>query len=93
MSCWITVFFNDIDFAKPGLEFQRAKNSIYFDIEIILSVPQIIFNFVFELLAFCGNHIDGLFCCICLKFQLIKHTTKWTLLLLLILLIFKKIRT
>ena len=60
MSGWITVFFNDVALAKPGFEFQRAESSIYFEIEIILPVSQIIFNFAFKLFTFCGNHFAGL---------------------------------
>ena len=60
MGGWITVFFNDVAFAKPCFDFQRAEGTINFDIEIILTVSQVIFNFTFELFAFCGNHIVGL---------------------------------
>ena len=60
MSGWITVSFNDATFAKPCFEFQRAECTIDFDIEIILTVFQVIFNFPFELLTFCGNYITGL---------------------------------
>jgi len=60
MRGWITVSFNDVTFAKPCFEFQRAESTIDFDVEIILTVSQVIFNFTFEILTFCDNHIAGL---------------------------------
>ena len=60
MGRWITVSFNNVTFTKPCFEFQRAESAINFDIKIILAVSQVIFNFTFELLTFCGTHIAGL---------------------------------
>ncbi len=60
MRGWITVSFYDVTFAKPCFEFQRAKSTFDFDIEIILTVSQVMFNFTFKLFAFCGNHFDEL---------------------------------
>ena len=50
----------DVGFAKAGFEFQRTKGTINFYIEFILAISQIIFNFTFELFAFCGNHLSVL---------------------------------
>jgi hypothetical protein len=60
MRGWITVSFDDVTFAKPCFEFQRAKGTVDFDIKIILTVSQVIFNFTFEFFTFCGNHFAGL---------------------------------
>jgi len=75
--CRISILFDDIGAPQQGFDLQGNKQSVNLAFELILGVAQIIFNFSFELFAFCAKNVlltyFAVFCRIVVPGLLVKH--------------------
>jgi len=65
----IALSLDNIGSAQRSLQIETGKDLVDLGIEIVLPIYHIVFNFPFELLAFCGNHCLGLLSWLCVLFS------------------------